>query len=95
MTPRPSAGRRALEFFSKEEPQGLDIYVPLPQHPQELGILDLQLLQAPRVRDLQAPELRLPSIKGLVRDPEPAADVRRLCPRLMLLQRVDDLLLWG
>jgi len=49
MTPRPSGGRRATEFFSKEEPQGLYVYVSLSQHLQELGILDLQMLQAPSV----------------------------------------------
>ena len=41
---RRSAG---LRIFSEEEPQGLDVHVPLTQHPQELRILDLQMLQAP------------------------------------------------
>lgn len=79
-------------FFGGET-SSLDIQIPLSQPPQKLRALDFQVPQAASSRDLQAPDLRLASVEGTVRDTQATAVVRRLCPRRGLLQRVDDLLI--
>jgi hypothetical protein len=62
-------------------------------HGLQPAVLVLERLEALRVGDLQAAELRLPAVEGGLGDSHPPRDVRRLGAGVDLLLRADDLLL--
>jgi len=63
------------------------------KEPLQLGVLVFQALQALRLRNIHAPELRLPGIERRRADPVLAAKISRRNPRLLLAQNRHDLFL--
>src|SRR6201999_1288146 len=85
------ASRRASEFFCADVLQHGVVQHRLRQQLLQLGVLVLQNLQAPGLRDIETAVLRLPFIEGGVRDAVPAAHIPRGCSDPLPPRDPDDL----
>src|SRR5215210_1471184 len=87
------AARRASCVFSEKVFQDLVVEGLLSDQPFEPSVLVFQNFQPRRLASFQPAILLLPARASLLADAVLAAERRRCCPRFVLLQDADDLLL--